>query len=465
MSDLQLFWMESALSQTARDWHGGYRGLVADGVWELTEGDLRALHVLPDMRLSIMDAYFKIMSAYTRLDSYHRPGPNLGSAQKYMDWPKLTTLSVDAFVEFYGRSTGDCASFDIGITPFVGIGLRFGHDGLCLPSLGVTIAYEHARALWSLLAKLLPEKAVIQAQINLTQQEQHGYKLLWQGGSVYLDIIDLVWAVKEPCWNDDDNIFSFATRTKTYRHLRCFQGQPLTARQVSEFYLMGIQGTHTHLAQAMLLHLPDVSGCWHSADGDDEILPPEWSLDALANKLHVSVKGGGIPDDMRLGRQPASRVYALEAAYLVMDNHGHLQGYLAICQRAMIPGRPRRPPNHKRPPAPNPERSACHRNQRTSFNGTCSACGCFGHKAVQCDHLAMFVFLSRYVKTIDAESVKAIEERWVEKNRKWLGPDTKPPSSVAIVYLGTSGLTVNQVDAELDWEFFQDSKDTDLADE
>jgi hypothetical protein len=64
----------------------------------------------------------------------------------------------------------------------------------------------------------------------------------------------------------------------------------------------------------------------------------------------------------------------------------------------------------------------------------------------------MFVFLSQYVKTIDAESVKAIEERWVEKNRKWFGPDTtKPPSSVAMMYLGTSGLMDNQVDAELDW--------------
>jgi hypothetical protein len=218
--------------------------------------------------------------------------------------------------------------------------LQFEHDGLCLPGLGVTIAYEHARALWSLLAKLLPEKAVIQAQINLTQQEQHGYKLLWQGGSVYLDIFDLVWAVKEPCWNDDDNIFSFATQTKTYRHLRHFRGQPLTARQVSEFYLMGIQGTHAHLAQAILLRLPDVSGCWYSADGDDEILPPEWLLDALANKLHVSVKGGGILDDMRLGQQPASRVYALEAEEPAMGNNGHLQGYLAICKRAMIPGRP-----------------------------------------------------------------------------------------------------------------------------
>jgi hypothetical protein len=147
-----------------------------------------------------------------------------------------------------------------------------------------------------------------------------------------------------------------------------------------------------------------------------------------------------------------------------MDNNGHLQWHSAICQQAMIPGRPRCPPDCERP-APNPEQLACCCNQRTSFNGTCSACGRFGHKAVQCDHLAMFVFLSQYVKTIDAESVKAIEERWVEKNRKWLGPDTKPPSSVAIVYLGTSGLTVNQVDAELDWEFFQDAEDMDLANE
>jgi hypothetical protein len=100
MSDLQLFWMESALSQTARDWHGGYRGLVADGVRELTEGDLRALPVPPDMRLSIIDSHFKIMSAYTRFDSYNRPGPNLGGARKYTDWPKLTTLSEDALWSF-----------------------------------------------------------------------------------------------------------------------------------------------------------------------------------------------------------------------------------------------------------------------------------------------------------------------------------------------------------------------------
>jgi hypothetical protein len=80
MSDLQLFWMESALSWAARDWHGGYWGSVADAVRELTKSDLRALHVPPDTRLSIIDAHFKIMSTCTRLDYYQRPGPNLGGA-------------------------------------------------------------------------------------------------------------------------------------------------------------------------------------------------------------------------------------------------------------------------------------------------------------------------------------------------------------------------------------------------
>jgi hypothetical protein len=110
------------------------------------------------MRLSIIDANFKIMSTYTCHDSYNRPEPNLGGAQKYTDCPKLTILSVDAFVEFYGRLTGDCASFDIGLRQFVGINLRLGHDGLCLPGLGVTIAYKHAHALCSLLAKITPRK-------------------------------------------------------------------------------------------------------------------------------------------------------------------------------------------------------------------------------------------------------------------------------------------------------------------
>jgi hypothetical protein len=41
----------------------------------------------------------------------------------------------------------------------------------------------------------------------------------------------------------------------------------------------------------------------------------------------------------------------------------------------------------------------------------------------------------------------------VENNKQWLGSNAKPPSSVAIMYLNTSGLTVNQVDAEIDWDF------------
>jgi hypothetical protein len=212
----QLFRMELALSWVARDWHCGFRGLVADGTRELTEDDLQALHVPLDTRLSVIDTHFKIMSPYSRYDSHFRPGPNLGGARKYTGWQKLTTLAVNAFVEFYGRLTGYCTSFDISLTPFAGIVLRYDHDGLCLPGLGVTIAYEHARALWSLLSKLLLDKAVIQAQVDLTHQEQHGYKLLWQVGSVCLDIFDLVRAVEEPCWSDNDNIFSFAMRTKTY---------------------------------------------------------------------------------------------------------------------------------------------------------------------------------------------------------------------------------------------------------
>ncbi len=136
---------------------------MAYGTRKLTEDDLRALHVPPDTRLSFIDAHFKIMLPYSHHDSHSRPGPNLGGARKYTDWPKLTTLSVDTFVEFYGRLTEDCASFNISLTPFAGIVLRYGHDGLCLPGLKMTIAYEHARALWLLFLKLLLDKAVIQA--------------------------------------------------------------------------------------------------------------------------------------------------------------------------------------------------------------------------------------------------------------------------------------------------------------
>ena len=77
----------------------------------------------------------------------------------------------------------------------------------------------------------------------------------------------------------------------------------------------------------------------------------------------------------------------------------------------------------------------------------------------------MFIFLSQYAKSIDADAVMAVEERWIDKNKKWLGSDAKPPSMVVALYLGTSSLTVNQVDTEMDWEFFTDTKGMELADE
>jgi hypothetical protein len=42
---------------------------------------------------------------------------------------------------------------------------------------------------------------------------------------------------------------------------------------------------------------------------------------------------------------------------------------------------------------------------------------------------------------------------------------TQAASKEAALYLGTSGLTLNQVDAEMDWDFFPDTKNMDLANE
>ena len=78
----------------------------------------------------------------------------------------------------------------------------------------------------------------------------------------------------------------------------------------------------------MLLRLSDVSGCQVPSGGDEEILPPKWSLDTLA---HVSVKSSGILGNMHIGRQPAQQVYTLDLNRDTLDDDGHLQGYSAIC--------------------------------------------------------------------------------------------------------------------------------------
>ena len=138
-----------------------------------------------------------------------------------MDLTHLHDLDTEGFITFYSQLVVDCLSFHIALTPFHGVDLCYGHDGLCLPGLGTWIFFENAKALWQVLSGLVPRMVPkVEAQVRLTLADRNGYKLLWQIGMVCIKVFGHLGPLPDPVWGPSDNVFTFAATIKTHRQLR-----------------------------------------------------------------------------------------------------------------------------------------------------------------------------------------------------------------------------------------------------
>ena len=59
-----------------------------------------------------------------------------------------------------------------------------------------------------------------------------------------------------------------------------------------------------------------------------------------------------------------------------------------------------------------------------------------------------------YWKTKDPKEVKLAQERWLERNKKWLDGDHQTPRKVAMQYCHDIGSYVNKLVDEINWAFF-----------
>ncbi len=134
----QIWRLETSMSTLVKDWHSaGQYGDMAEGILELDDGVLRTLGVPLDAASEIIGAHFKIMTPFlAHPDSSYPPGPYVAGIWKYMGWTHLHDLDMEGFIMFYSHLVVDCLSFHIALTPFHGVNLCYGHDGLCLPGLG-----------------------------------------------------------------------------------------------------------------------------------------------------------------------------------------------------------------------------------------------------------------------------------------------------------------------------------------
>ena len=136
----------------------------------------------------------------------------------------------------------------------------------------------------------------------------------------------------------------------------------------------------------------------------------------------------------------------------------HLQGFSGVVVNNMRRNDPRTARN------PDPAAVQSRRERNPPFEKSCHACGRFGHPAVRCDFLAKYAHILEYWKTKDPAEVKAAQERWLERNKKWLDGDHRTPRKIAMTYCHDIGYDVNKLTDEIDWDFF-DGVECDSEDE
>jgi hypothetical protein len=91
----------------------------------------------------------------------------------------------------------------------------------------------------------------------------------------------------------------------------------------------------------------------------------------------------------------------------------------------------------------------------------CDACKRPGHEAVNCDMLAIALYIDRYIKDIGDDERSKVESRWLDRWKAKLGQPARTPRQVMRTYCENYNITPDNLDCALDWECWPDCDPTD----
>ena len=138
--------------------------------------------------------------------------------------------------------------------------------------------------------------------------------------------------------------------------------------------------------------------------------PRVYTVDALAHQL-VTLSAPA-QEDREIEWQPSThRPRFNRVEWGRADN----TGWVHRIQISTAIGRPWK--SHRRS-EPNVSCSNYRRRQkkRAHFPGLCDACGRYGHPAYQCDFLAQYLRVRRYLKVADESEIERTEQAWLRHN-------------------------------------------------
>jgi hypothetical protein len=98
-----------------------------------------------------------------------------------LTFPRLTSLDVEAVIEFYNKLQKTSSTYLLPIMPDDYISIKMGYEVLCLPGLAIFWYEAIARVLLEVLPRILPktDSQVLTLVTVVCTESNNGYDLLW----------------------------------------------------------------------------------------------------------------------------------------------------------------------------------------------------------------------------------------------------------------------------------------------
>jgi hypothetical protein len=383
-----------------------------------------------------------------------------------------TRLLIDKFdapsvVNWYERLVSTCEAFRIGLVPFDAIQFDRRHEGLCLPGLGFERYDDMASALCTAMPICLDKAdGRVRSMVSgVETKTRNGYEIVWNLLFRYVPDFDPTKTVDKPRWDTHEgDVIQYTAAFDLYFRLSAKRRNTHSQFNKSILFLKGITARNLMtIVEPLIIAIESMQSNKDASEGRLPIgyLPYHRRVDELAQKIADRCKVepfnrdlGGCPrvHNLTFGDTSSHPTSDSDDEHFAEPIDGHMQGYNVptVAQARKPNGQPGRcMPNTTYSRKPDPTR----RMRPDLPRVLCDACGKKGHSANTCDFLAMSVFLQRYLKNGIAtkDTIAAAESRWIDRWKDNGGTPTTTPSKVYMMYAANSGLTLDQMEDEMDW--------------
>eukprot|EP00956_Cyclotella_meneghiniana_P024229 scaffold48375_cov60-Cyclotella_meneghiniana.AAC.2 len=423
--------------------------------------------------------------------SFHR-GPNASTIMSSSIHKSLTSTEQEDVIEWYSSLQQSLEPQGIPLIPFDDLEPKYGTVGFTIPGIGIIRYKEVGIVLGQLLAgKLLPMKSNADdselsqlLSIDNVDRNKNGWDLLHTVFKVCVSIFnpdepELHW----PSYGASNNIFKFAERIMTVAKLARKSGQNCSEYKVTMKFLRGVREEAAEMYA-------------FSAYGKIELLkqyprdiplPEEMQILVLAKSIHDANKSAGFdPVTSTPPTNPTKSLYRLATNNIgVKKSEGPSQSVYESNLNSTIQGVTREtitinavynPDNKQYTPRkkPIPRNNDGKRKRSTLYDPSikCHACHQTGHPATRCHTLAAALWVQRYINNGNNKEIceKALKH-WKARNDGLLKPSkeanqssTATPNQILQTYCERYDFTVEKVDAQMDWAYFEDNEGETIAD-